>query len=166
MKQGNTVKRIAKILGCSSSFLYKRTKLLGIPVRRRFSVIDDEELERHVRRLQGLYPNSGYEMMRGLLRADGLLLPRRRVREMLAHINPAAATRRWSSTVARRVYHAPYPNSLWHIDRNIRLIRWGFAVHGHSRLITYLNCNTNNRATTVLSQFLKATCHYGLPSRV
>ncbi|XP_049898945.1 uncharacterized protein LOC126389342 isoform X1 [Epinephelus moara] len=170
MKQGNTVKRIAKILGCSSSFLYKRTKLLGIPVRRRFSVIDDEELERHVRRLQGLYPNSGYEMMRGLLRADGLLLPRRRVREMLAHINPAAAARRWSSTVARRVYHAPYPNSLWHIDGNMRLIRWGFAVHGaidgHSRLITYLNCNTNNRATTVLSQFLKATCHYGLPSRV
>ncbi|XP_078016898.1 uncharacterized protein LOC117250648 isoform X2 [Epinephelus lanceolatus] len=156
MKQGNTVKRIAKILGCSSSFLYKRTKLLGIPVRRRFSVIDDEELERH--------------MMRGLLRADGLLLPRRRVREMLAHINPAAAARRWSSTVARRVYHIPYPNSLWHIDGNMRLIRWGSAVHGaidgHSRLITYLNCNTNNRATTVLCQFLKATCHYGLPSRV
>ncbi|MEQ2238745.1 hypothetical protein ILYODFUR_036388, partial [Ilyodon furcidens] len=57
-----------------------------------------------------------------------------------------------------------------HTDGKMRLIRWDFAVHGalngHSRLITYLNCNTNNRAITVLSQFLKATCHYGLPSRV
>ena len=40
------------------------------------------------------------------------------------------------------------------------------AIDGYSRLITYLNCNTDNRATTVLSQFLKATCLYGLPSRV
>lgn len=66
MKQGNTVKRMAKSLGCSSSFLYKRLKLLGIPVRRRFSVIDDEELEHHVRWLQCLYPNSGYEVIYGL----------------------------------------------------------------------------------------------------
>ncbi|KAK0136579.1 hypothetical protein N1851_027264 [Merluccius polli] len=130
MKQGNTVKQMAKMLGCSSSFLYKRSKLLGIPVRSRFSVIDDEELEHHVRRLQGLYPNSGYEMMRALLHADGVLVPRRRLREMLTQINPAATARTWSSTVARQVYHVPYPNSLWHIDGNMRLIRWGFAVHG------------------------------------
>ncbi len=61
------MKRMAKILGCSSLFLYKRSKLLGIPVRSRFSVIDNEELERHVRRLQGLYPNSGYEVIDGFL---------------------------------------------------------------------------------------------------
>lgn len=72
MKQGNTVRRMAKILGCSSSFLYKRSKrsrskLLGKPVTSRFSVIDDDELEHHVGRLQGLYPNSGYEVIDGLL---------------------------------------------------------------------------------------------------
>lgn len=52
----------------------------------------------------------------------------------------------------------------------IHHFRWGFVIHGaidgHSRLITYVNCNTDNRANTVLSQFLKATCLYGLPSRV
>ncbi|KAI7789967.1 hypothetical protein IRJ41_014317 [Triplophysa rosa] len=109
-------------------------------------------------------------IMRGLLRADGLFVQRRRVRETLTQIDPAAAARRWSSAIARRVYHVPHPNSLWHIDGNMRLIRWGFVVHGaidgKSRLITYLTCNTNNRASTVLTQFVKATCLYGLPSRV
>lgn len=40
------------------------------------------------------------------------------------------------------------------------------GIDGHSRLITYLNCSSDNRARTVLSHFLKATCLYGLPSRV
>lgn len=40
------------------------------------------------------------------------------------------------------------------------------AIDGYSRLITYLSCSTDNRATTVLCQFLKATCIYALPSRV
>lgn len=62
-------------------------------------------------------------MMRGLLVAEGLRVTRHRVREMLVRINPAAAARRWSSTVARRVYYVPHPNSLWHIDGNMRLIR-------------------------------------------
>ncbi|CAK6955930.1 PREDICTED: uncharacterized protein LOC107740433 [Scomber scombrus] len=61
--------------------------------------------------------------MRGCLRADGLLVPQRRVRDVLTQINPAAAARRWSSAVTRRVYCVPHPNSLWHIDGNMRLIR-------------------------------------------
>lgn len=62
-------------------------------------------------------------MMRALLHAQGMIVTRTRVREMLMRINPTAAARRWSRTVARRVYYAPYPNSLWHIDGNMRLIR-------------------------------------------
>ncbi|CAL8406534.1 unnamed protein product [Arctogadus glacialis] len=131
--------------------------------------IDDGELEQHVRQLQGQYPNSGNEIIRALLRTQGVFVTRSRVREMLTRVNPTAAARRWSRTVARRVYHVPYPNSLWHIDGNMRLIRWGFVTHGaidgYSRLITYLSCSTDNRSTTVLSQFLKATCLYALPSR-
>ncbi|KAG7315542.1 hypothetical protein KOW79_020408, partial [Hemibagrus wyckioides] len=158
LMQGNTVKRFAKLLGCSSSFLYKMSKLLGIPVRSRVSAIENEDLEHHARRLQDLHPNSGYEI------SDCLLAFNKE------HCLKAATARRWSSTVARRVYHVPYTNSLWHIDGNMCLLRWGFVIHGaidgHSRLITYLNCNTDNRANTVLSQFLKATCLYGLLSRV
>lgn len=64
-----------------------------------------------------------FQMIRALLRAQGVLVTRSRVREMLTRVNPTAAARRWSRTVARRVYHVPYPNSLWHIDGNMRLIR-------------------------------------------
>ncbi|KAK9978888.1 hypothetical protein ABG768_020626, partial [Culter alburnus] len=108
MKQGHTVKRMARMLGCSSSFVYKRSKLLGVSIRSRMSGVDDEELEN--------------VMMRALLVAEGLRVSRHRVHEMLVRINPAAAARRWSSTVASRVYHVPCPNSLWHIDGNMRLI--------------------------------------------
>ncbi|XP_041864624.1 uncharacterized protein LOC121654513 [Melanotaenia boesemani] len=127
MNQGHTVKKIARMLGCSSSFLYKKSKLMGIPIRSRLSVIDDDQLQEHVRGLQGTYPNSGNEMMRALLRAQGVIVTRARVREVLTRINPTAAARRWSRTVARRVYHAPYPNSLWHIDGNMRLIQMGLC---------------------------------------
>ena len=35
-----------------------------------------------------------------------------------------------------------------------------------SRLITYLQASTNNRAETVLSAFLKAVDEFGLPARI
>lgn len=62
MKQGHTVKRMARMLGWSSSFLYKRSKLLGVSIRSRMSGVDDEELENVVRRLQCQYPNTGSEV--------------------------------------------------------------------------------------------------------
>ena len=64
-----------------------------------------------------------FQIIRALLRTRGVFVTRSRVREMLTRVNPTAAARRWSRTVARRVYHVPYPNSLWHIDGNMRLIR-------------------------------------------
>ncbi|XP_077057723.1 uncharacterized protein LOC143710629 [Siphateles boraxobius] len=122
--QGYTTKRMAQLLGCSASFLYKRRKALGLPTRNSMSrSLTDEDLEQHIRRLHGLYPRSGNEMMRALLRAEGLLVSRQRVRVMLTNIDPAAAARRWSTAVARRTYYVPYPNSLWHMDGNMRLIR-------------------------------------------
>ncbi len=61
MAQGYTIKRMARLLGCSASFLYKRTKALGMSIRQSSSLTDDE-LERHVRRLHRLYPRSGNEV--------------------------------------------------------------------------------------------------------
>ena len=40
------------------------------------------------------------------------------------------------------------------------------CIDGYSRKIMYLTCSTDNRASTVLTEFLKATDTYGLPSRV
>ena len=55
-------------------------------------------------------------------------------------------------------------------DGHHKLIRWRFVVHGgidgYSRMIVYLKCSTNNRATTVLECFQEAVRFFGLPSRV
>lgn len=64
-----------------------------------------------------------FQMMRAYLHAEGVVVPRRRVRETLNRINPAAAALRRSQAVARRTYYVPFPNSLWHIDGHMRLIR-------------------------------------------
>ena len=66
LAQGHTIAKTAEILGFSSSFLYKKSKLMGIPVRSMRPAIDDGELEQHVRQLQGQYPNSGNEVIGGL----------------------------------------------------------------------------------------------------
>ena len=57
-----------------------------------------------------------------------------------------------------------------HIDGHHKLIRWRFVIHGgidgYSRIIVYLRCNTNNKASTVLELFEAAIAAHGQPSRV
>ena len=56
------------------------------------------------------------------------------------------------------------------IDGYHKLIRWKFVTHGaiggFSRLVVYLHCCANNRASTVYDLFLNASQQYGLPSRI
>ena len=57
------------------------------------------------------------------------------------------------------------------IDGNHKLIRWRLGIHGaidgYSRLVLFLHCSdNNNRASTVLQQFVGAVQLYGLPSRI
>ena len=40
------------------------------------------------------------------------------------------------------------------------------AIDGYSRLIVFLMCSNNNRASTVYESFMQAVRHYGLPSRI
>ena len=74
------------------------------------------------------------------------------------------------STIRRRVYSVPHPNFFWHIDGNHKLIRWHFVVHGavvgYSRLITYLKCADNNRASTVMECFQDGISRYGVPDKI
>ena len=76
---------------------------------------------------------------------------------------------RWSLIIRREKY-VPAPNSLWHVDSHHSLIRWGFVLHGainaYSRLITFLQCSTSNKAEIVVGFFEEALEIYDAPSRV
>ena len=77
---------------------------------------------------------------------------------------------RWHQPISRRTYSVAGPNSLWHIDGHHNLVCWRLVVHGcidgFSRLITYLQCATNNTSQTAFDLFWKATRQFGIPSRV
>ena len=72
--------------------------------------------------------------------------------------------------ITRRTYSVSGPNALWHVDGNMKMIRWRLVIHagidGHSRLITYIHCSDNNRADTVMESFLNATYEFGIPCKV
>lgn len=52
----------------------------------------------------------------------------------------------------------------------IHSLRWRFIIHGgvdgYSRTIVYIQCSSNNRASTVLECFRTAVAEFGLPRRV
>ena len=120
--------------------------------------------------IRSITPNIGQKRLVGALRSRGLRVPRSRVRTCLREVDPLGTALRWRSTIYRRKYSVPTPNSLWHIDSNHKLIRYRLVVHvcvdGYSRLMIYAHCASNNRAETVLNEFLQGAENYGLPSRV
>ena len=108
--------------------------------------------------------------MQGALRQQGIFVQRWRVCDSLITLDPIRRACRWALQIPRRPYRVPHPNFLWHIDSNLKLRHWRFVVHGgidsFSRVIVYLQCNNNNRTSTVLSLFRSAMNVWGLPSQV
>jgi hypothetical protein len=62
----------------------------------------------------------------------------------------------------RRNYHVAFPNSLWHMDGNRKLIRWKMLMNG---AIDGYSTNTD-RAETIRRLFLQSMESYGWPQRV
>ena len=108
-------------------------------------------------------------MIAAHLKSTGVHVPRSRLRASIHHVDPHAHDR-LRPAIHRRVYSVDSPNSVWHIDGNHKMIRWRIVVHGgidgYSRMIVFLRCSTDNRATTVLSAFERGVEQYGLPNKV
>lgn len=59
------------------------------------------------------------QMLSGYLYSQGFRVQRARVRAALSMVGP----RRWNKTINRRSYKVASPNSLWHIDSHLKLVR-------------------------------------------
>ncbi len=164
-----TWKEISNAFLISRTTLWRRLKQNGY-LFRRYSDISDEALEDVLKDLTRQFPNTGLPIMSGHLLSLGIHVQRRRITEILQHIDPVGRAQRWHSVVHRRTYSVPGPNSLWHIDGHHSLIRWRIVIHGgidgYSRLIVFLHASTNNKANTVFNLFRRATQGFGVPSRV
>lgn len=85
-------------------------------------------------------------------------------------VDPQGADDRRCRRIRRHVYSVPYPNFIWHLDGNHKLICWRFVVHvgmdGFSRLVVFCQCNVNNTSQTVSDLFQRAASQYGRPHKV
>ena len=85
-------------------------------------------------------------------------------------VDPQGGDDRRCRRIRCRVYSVPYPNFIWHLDGNHKLIRWHFVVHvgihGFSRLVVFCQCNDNNTSQTVSDLFQRAVSQYGRPHKV
>ncbi|KAJ9122469.1 hypothetical protein QFC22_001895 [Naganishia vaughanmartiniae] len=112
----------------------------------------------------------GAIMTLGWLRSQNLPCTRDQVRWVLWEMEPDNVQARGTQAIKRRVYHVPFPNSIWHIDGHHKLIRWKMVIQGgidgKSHLMTFMDVSDNNRAETVRAIFLKSTEVWGWPEGV
>ena len=168
---GMQMKDIATLMNVSRQTLYNFIKRSDYSHEfSAYTDISDQDLDESVTRIKTQHPHNGEVMLAGYLAAEGIRVVRSKLRASIHRVDPRGVEARRSKAIKRRVYSTPHPNFVWHIDGNHKLIKWRFVVHGsidgYSRLITFLNCSTNNRAATVAESFTRAVGIYGVPKHV
>ena len=157
------------MLGLSRSTLYRRLDEFNIPMND-YADIPTDQLDEIIKDIKHNFPNDGEIMVQGHMLRLGLKVPRSSLRAAIHRVDHENTVTRSSSVINRRIYNAAHPNAVWHIDGMHKLIRWRFVVHagvdGFSRMIVYINGADNNRAQTVLEQFVSAVSSFGLPSHI
>ena len=98
----------------------------------KYDNISNESLDSVVSAVLHNFPNCGTRRMKGFLLGGGIRVQWSRVRSSLWRTDPSGILLRTSqlNIVNRRHYSVPGPRSLWHLDDNHKLIRWGFIIHG------------------------------------
>jgi len=67
-----SVPDMARLLGVSKSTVKRRLREYSLSVRQAYSVISDEDLKKHLEDFITQFPNSGYRVASGFLRARGV----------------------------------------------------------------------------------------------
>eukprot|EP00112_Aurelia_sp_Birch-Aquarium-sp1_P016476 Seg3739.2 transcript_id=Seg3739.2/GoldUCD/mRNA.D3Y31 product="hypothetical protein" protein_id=Seg3739.2/GoldUCD/D3Y31 len=168
---GFSFTKIGSMLGVHPRTLRKMRSEIGLPIGTAvYSQVTDGELKLALQEILQAAPNTGERLMQGALRAKGIRIQRERMRQALQILDPVGRALRKRLRIRRRIYNVPCANALWHADGYHKLIRWRLVIHGcidgYFRLITFLQCSTNNKAETVLSLFLKAIQNFRCPLRM
>ena len=134
------------------------------------SSLSSNELDEVVKSIKRDFPNDGEGMLQGHISRLGFKIQRAELRASIHRVDHDNTVSRCSCAIKRRVYCEPRPNTVWHLDGNHKLIRWRLVIHagvdGFSRMIVFVKCSDNNRASTMLESFLEGTSSFGLPSHV
>ena len=146
-----SIVQILQMLKVSRPTVYRIMNDAGI--FRSYTEIDEASLDNIVREIKSEDPNAGEVMVMGHLRAKGFRIQRQKIRDSIHRVDPKEVASRGRDKPRRRVYEAPCPNYVWHIDGNHKLIRWKIVTHlsidGFSRVITYAEASDNNRADKI-----------------
>lgn len=95
-----------------------------------YSPFSDGDLDSLVNDFVSNFLTAGQKMLAGHLRTLGYRIQRIRIRESLYRVDPFGVEQRSRRLLHRRKYKVPGPNSLWHIDRHHKLVRWRIVIHG------------------------------------
>ena len=120
--------KIASLFGVCRKTLYNIRSSYGMIESNdsfNFTTISDEQLCEKAMKIKHDMPEIGYNMLRGVLRAQGIHVSISRVQQCLSQIDPVNTALRWATPTSRRQYTVPYPNFIWHLDGNHKLIRYG-----------------------------------------
>ncbi|CAG7834148.1 unnamed protein product [Allacma fusca] len=94
-----------------------------------------------------------------------------RLREAMRVVDPWGVHERLlqNRAVKRRSYFVKYSHSLWHLDTNMKLIRYKVVIRGcidgKSRFCIYLDVGNNNLAISTMESFMKGVRNNCIPSR-
>jgi len=147
---GLHISDIAKLLSVSERTIYRRLQRYGLSVEN-FSDLTEEELHFHIG--NAIKEFQGENMLGQILKQKGFSVQRWRLRYAVHTLDDMGVSEKKKGRLQRRVYNVQGPNQLWHIDTNHKLIRWHFVIvggiDGFNRLVTFLQCNDNNKAETV-----------------
>ena len=150
-----TWSEISTILGVSAKTLRHRAKDSLIY---KYTLLSDSEIDGLIRAVLSEFPRSGEVMLSGHLKCVRVF-----IEYVVEHI--------WLLVLndVRTASLAQITSGIY-ADGNHKLIKYRFVVHGaidgFSRLITYLRCSDNNRASTGLDCFLDGVSEYGMPARI
>ena len=122
--------QIAAIFGVCRRTLYSIRSEQGIMGDEyNFTHISDQELRDHIQSLKKDMPEIGYNMMKGVLRSQGIHVTIPRIQQCISEIDPINTALRWAAPTSRRHYSVPYSNFIWHLDGNHKLVRFVRILH-------------------------------------